>query len=373
MENDRTLFLSLSSVLVGFGVLMVHSASVTSWPTEFEQVYLSRHCLFLLIGGCAGYACSRLPGEFWQRWAPAIFLISLTLLAIVLIPGVGTRIKGAQRWLRCGSASLQPAELAKIALPLFVCRVMMRRRDRIRHWFLGTVPVAIPAGLAIALVFLQPDLGTALFLAVSCGLVLFLGGWPIRNFVLAGGLAAYGGLSLGLLREYQIKRITGFLAAWSDFSQAPYQLKQSLVSLGSGGLYGVGLGKGWQKLSFLPEANTDFVFAVVGEELGGIGTLALVAVWISLFFAGLRLLRHLPRDSFAFVMGVTLLTQLVLQAALNVAVVTAMVPPKGIPHPLISYGGSSLVVSMVSIGMILGLSRSSDVDEEMESVPLSAG
>lgn len=131
------------------------------------------------------------------------------------------------------------------------------------------------------------------------------------------------------------------------------------MSLGAGGITGVGLGKGWQKLSFLPEANTDFVFAVIGEELGLVGTLGLAAVWIGLYVFGLRLLRHQPRDSFAYIAGFTLLTQLVLQAALNVAVVTAMVPPKGIPHPLLSYGGSNLVVSIVSLGIVLSLSRES--------------
>jgi cell division protein FtsW len=158
------------------------------------------------------------------------------------------------------------------------------------------------------------------------------------------------------LKPYQMQRISGFLAAWTDLSQAPYQLQQSLMSLGAGGVTGVGIGRGWQKLSFLPEANTDFVFAVVGEELGLIGTLGLIAVWIGLYIAGLRTLRHLPRTGFEYAAGFTLLTQLVLQAALNVAVVTAMVPPKGIPHPLLSYGGSNLVVSIVSLGIVLSLS-----------------
>jgi cell division protein FtsW len=162
---------------------------------------------------------------------------------------------------------------------------------------------------------------------------------------------------VALLRPYQLQRITGFVAAWRDVDEAPYQVRQSLITLGVGGTDGVGLGKGWQKLSFLPEANTDFVVAVLGEELGLVGTLGLIALWVGLFLTGLRMLAALPHRSFEYAAGVTLLTQLVLQAALNVAVVTAMVPPKGIAHPLISYGGSSLVASILTLGIITSLAR----------------
>ena len=164
------------------------------------------------------------------------------------------------------------------------------------------------------------------------------------------------------MKAYQLERITGFLAAWNDLDQAPYQMKQSLVSLGAGGFFGVGLGKGWQKLSFLPEANTDFVFAVVGEELGLIGTVGLIMLWGSFYAVGLRLIRHHDRQSFEYLTGFTLLTQLVIQAALNIAVVTAMVPPKGIPHPFLSYGGSNLVVSLLSVGIVISLSRNGQND-----------
>ena len=354
---DRDLFLALAGVLVGFGVLMVHSASITSWPTEFEQVYLSRHLIYLLIGATAAAICACRSEKFWYSAAPFLFLITGALLVLVLIPGVGTQVKGAQRWLRFGSFSMQPSELAKVALPLFVCRILCQRRGQLNNWLASFVPVLLPIGLVVPLVFVQPDLGTALFLALGCGIALFVGGWPMRYFVAATAIAAplVGGLVA--MRPYQVRRITGFLDTWTDLNQAPYQLKQSLVSLGAGGLSGVGVGRGWQKLSFLPEANTDFVFAVVGEELGLIGTLGMIAVWIGLYVTGLRMLARLPRQSFAFLAGVTLLTQLALQAMLNVAVVTAMVPPKGISFPLLSYGGSNLVVSLVALGIVIGLCR----------------
>jgi cell division protein FtsW len=169
------------------------------------------------------------------------------------------------------------------------------------------------------------------------------------------------------MKSYQRQRITGFLQSWANFDDSPYQLKQSLVTVGTGGLYGVGLGRGWQKLSFLPEANTDFVFAVIGEELGLTGTLSLIGLWCGLYLTGLRMLSHLDHRRFAFLAGFTLLTQLAGQAMLNIAVVTAMVPPKGISHPLISAGGSSLVVSLLAIGIVLSLAKQTEAESLLES------
>jgi cell division protein FtsW len=217
--------------------------------------------------------------------------------------------------------------------------------------------VVLPIGLVMLLVAQEPDLGTALFVGLGAAIALFAGGWPARNFVLAAGLAVPAAGGLIAMRPYQMERITGFIAAWRDFDLAPYQVQQSLTTLGVGGVNGVGLGSGWQKLSFLPEANTDFVFAVLGEELGLIGTLGLAGLWAALYVTGLRLLAPLDRRSFAYVAGFTLLTQLVLQAAVNIAVVTALLPPKGIAHPLVSYGGSSLMVSVTTLGIIISLAR----------------
>ena len=357
VELSRHLFVSFAALLLGFGLLMVHSASVTSWPTEFEQVYLSRHLMFLGIGLLsARFAATRRP-EFWQRFAPWLFVISIVLLVLVLIPGIGVRVKGAQRWIRVPGMSAQPSELAKIAVPLMMCWLVDRNRSRLNEWIAGIVPFLLTILVSVPLVLIEPDLGTSLLLLLGAALVLFIGGWPLRNFLL--GLVACLPIAFGALvmKPYQQRRITGFLESWANFEDAPYQLKQSLVTLGTGGLHGVGLGRGWQKLSFLPEANTDFVFAVIGEELGLIGTISLVALWCGLYLAGLRMLGQLDRQRFAFLASFTLLTQLTAQALLNVAVVTAMVPPKGISHPLISAGGSNLVASLLAIGIVISLSR----------------
>ncbi len=353
-NSDRNLFLSLACVLVGFGVLMVHSASITSRPTEFEQIYLSRHATHLAVGIVIGSLCAFLPVRFWRRAAPVLLAITLVLLAIVLVPGIGTKVKGSQRWLRIGSFQMQPSELAKITLPLLLGAMVVKRQAHLHRWLVGTIPFVVPIAVTLPLVLLQPDLGTAVFLTMSSGLLLFLGGWPIRNF--SWGLVPALGVAF-TLKPYQWQRISDFVATWSDVDRASYHVQQSLLSLGSGGLMGVGLGKGWQKLGFLPEANTDFVFAVVGEELGLIGTLGLVALWTGFFVTGLGLFRDHDRRSFAFLVGVTLLSQMVLQAAINVAVVTSMLPTKGISHPLLSYGGSNLVINLVSLGIVVGLAK----------------
>ena len=358
MELCRQLFVAFAALLLGFGLLMVHSSSVTSWPTEFEQVHLSRHLVFLVIGLIGARIAASQNPEFWQRFAPWLFVITIALLILVLVPGIGVRVKGAQRWIRIPGFSAQPSELAKIAVPLTMCWLADWNRDRLANWFSGTVPFTIPVLISVPLVLIEPDLGTAVFLLGSATLVLFLAGWPMRNFLLAIGVCVPVAIGTLAMKPYQQRRITGFLESWANFDDAPYQLKQSLVTLGAGGLQGVGLGRGWQKLSFLPEANTDFVFAVIGEELGLIGTLSLIALWCGLYLSGLRMLNHLDRRRFAYLASFTLLTQLTGQAMLNIAVVTAMVPPKGISHPLISAGGSNLVVSLLAIGIVLSLSRS---------------
>jgi cell division protein FtsW len=357
VELDRRWFVTLAAILLGFGILMVHSASITSRPTDFEQIYLSRHLIFMTIGLAFGGAAALLPPQGWRRLAPWIFLATLALLVVVLIPGIGTRVKGAQRWIRVGPLSMQPSELAKIALPLFLGSMIERYRSRLRTWLVGPILFLIPLGMMVPLVLLEPDLGTALFLCFGAAVMLWLAGWPLRNFAAAMGCAIPAVVYLVLHKPYQLRRIMGFIATWTDLNQAPYQIQQSLATLGAGGVWGVGLGKGWQKLSFLPEANTDFVFAVIGEELGLLGTLSVLALWGALLYSGLRLLSRLERGSFERIVGLTLLMQLIFQAALNVAVVTALVPPKGISHPLISCGGSSLVVSLLSLGIIISLAK----------------
>ena len=352
-------------ILSGIGLLMVYSASLSSRPGNLDQIYVSRHLLFLLVGGSLGLIASRIRKETWKLLAPWLYGGMLLLLAATLIPKIGIRVNGAQRWIRLGSISVQPSELAKIGLPLFLCfltaRAVQSKGALQGRYLISVLAVILPV---IFLVAIEPDLGTAVFLIGSAGIVLFVSGWPLRYFIGATFLLIPAGIITVILNPYQWKRVTGFLETYRDLSQAPYQLKQSLVALGSGGVSGVGFGHGTQKLSFLPEANNDFVFSVVGEELGLIGTIGILVVWSVLFFAGWIRLKRIRNDRFAYPLAFTLLAQVLFQAAFNIAVVVAVVPPKGISHPLLSSGGSGLLVTLIGLGMVYGLSEDSGVEGE---------
>lgn len=356
MNTLRSTFVSLVTVLLGIGVLMVFSSSMTARPSNFEQVYLSRHLIYLAIA-CSG-AClvAMVPPRQLLALAPLGFGATLLMLLAVLVPGVGVRVNGSQRWLRLATISIQPSELAKVTLPLYLCWLSLRiptAETVLRRYAI----LSIPIGLCAALVVVEPDLGTAVFLATIGGTTLFLLGMPIRLIGMAAAAVVPLGLGMVALKPYQLRRIEGFIQAWNDFQNAPYQVKQSLTTLGAGGVNGVGLGRGSQKLSFLPEANTDFVFAVVGEELGLVGTLSVVGIWCAILVVGLLELSRAGRPRTRFVAAAVVLLQLVAQAAINIAVVTAMLPPKGIAHPLLSAGGSSLVGSLLAVGVFLSMSR----------------
>lgn len=355
-RDMRRLFVGLICILIGVGVQMVHSASLTSMPSQAETVFLSRHLIYLAFATCCGFVAAQIRPEVLQQLARPGLLILIVLLVLVLIPGAGTRVNGSQRWLRYGMMSLQPSELGRLILPVVAADLLTRLRNT--RYSLRTVPRTIlPLVVVLPLVAREPDLGATVFLATGFLMALFIGGWPLRYFAASGALAIPAAASLLILKPYQMKRITGFIAVWQDSSQAPWQIRQSLLSMGAGGLQGTGVGSGWQKLSYLPEANTDFVFAVIGEELGLAGTLTLIILWMGVLVTGRAALQHLKRDSFAWILGTTLVLQLVLQALANVAVVTAMVPPKGVPHPLISYGGTNLLVNVVAVGIVVAMAR----------------
>lgn len=356
LADIRHLFVGLVCVLLCVGVQMVHSASLSSMPGQREFVFLNKHLAFLFVSVLSAVGVSRLPASFWQKHAWRLWLIFFILVVAVLIPGVGTRVNGAQRWLRAGGLSVQPSELGRLVMPMLAARLLCDLRST-TGFGLKTIPITFAPLIVLPFVAAEPDLGATVFLGASFVLALFLGGWPLKYFLSIAALAIPAALSLLVLKSYQLKRISGFMAAWQDLSQAPWQIKQSLMSMGSGGLQGTGIGSGFQKLSYLPEANTDFVFAVVGEELGLAGTLTIVVVWLGVYLTGRSSLANLPRTSFAYIFGSTLVIQMTLQALANVAVVTAMVPPKGVPHPFISYGGTNLLVNVTAVGLIVGLSR----------------
>ena len=352
--------------LIGLGTVMVFSATGFSRSLGLQTDFLSKHLVFLGLSVCLMLIVTWLPQRVLFRAAPWLFLIGIGLLLLVLVPGIGSRINGARRWFRLGPVSLQPAEFMKLLLPLFLA--WWAQREPARHRWLHKccgllILLAIPL-----LIALQPDLGTAVLVFSIGGCFLFLSGWPWWLF--AAGIGAFFP-AVGLLmtyRPYQMARVTAYLDALGQWELAQYQGKQSLLSLGAGGLWGTGLGSGLQKLSFLPESHTDFIFAVVGEEFGLAGTCGLIAVWLLMLICGLRLTIRLAHDRTRFALAGTLLLGIITQAAINVCVVTSLLPPKGISHPLLSYGGSNLLAVLLAFGVFLNLTRHADQEEDSGDV-----
>ncbi len=355
--RTQAILVGLVSILLCLGLQMVFSASLSSRPGNVESTFLVRQLTWLVIAAVSAWAVSLIPPLQLRKYAMHAWVVLLLLLIAVLVPATGTRINGASRWLRIAGISLQPSELGRIILPLLGIQLVQKLRSTSGIGLRSIPVIALPLLITLPLVAVEPDLGATLFLLLAYSLALFFSGWPLRNFLACGLAVIPLGSLLLVLRPYQLSRIEGFLATWSDFRLAPWQVRQSLMSFGSGGLTGSGIGSGWQKLSYLPEANTDFIFAVIGEELGLVGTLFVCLVWIGILRTGRNLLDSVPRNSFSWALGMTLLYQLVLQSMANIAVVTAMVPPKGVPHPFLSYGGTSMLVSLCSIGLIIGAAR----------------
>jgi len=360
----RQLHLAFVGVLVGVGVLMAFSASMSSRPGVSSAGYIFRHLACLALAIPAAAVASRITPETWRRIAPWAFFGTCLLLVLVLIPGIGARVNGARRWFRLGGLSLQPSELMKLVLPPYLAVVLEQQRALKRPFHSDVIRLLVPLGVVAVLSILEPDLGSAVLLLTTGAIVLWTGGWPFKRIAAAALLCSPALLGLLFLKPYQRQRLTGFIDVWTAPERAPYQIKQSLLTLGVGGWFGEGLGKGWQKLSFLPEANTDFVFSVVGEEVGLVGTLGVVGAWLGVYLTGLRMLSSRHPRSLSAIVGFTWLTMLVSQAALNICVVTALAPPKGVSHPLLSYGGTSLLVSIVIVGAFAGMTR----DESAEAL-----
>jgi cell division protein FtsW len=357
MLFERKLLIFVTAALSGLGLLMVYSASITARPSFADQKYLTRQLLFLVVGVCAAAVASRLPSEFWRKSAVPFAVVTGLLLVAVLVPGIGSRINGAQRWFRFASMSVQPSELAKLSLVLFLGWAVERKGERIRRFWTGWAPLmVIPAAFSI-LVLVEPDFGTAVFLLSIAAMMLFLAGVPILHMIMIAATIVPVFTVLVITQPYRMKRIFEFVQGWSDPSVAPYQVRQSLVALGAGSIWGSGLGQGWQKLGFLPEANTDFVFAIVGEELGLAGTITVLVLWTIFLICGVRLAWGARHDRFIYLTALGLVCQSVLQAVVNIGVVTGTLPPKGISLPFLSAGGSNLIVSLVSVGVLLGMTR----------------
>jgi len=291
-----------------------------------------------------------------RRLVIPLTVISLVMLVAVYIPGLGLVRGGARRWLRVGPVVAEPSELVKFALVFFLADFLSRRQDRIRQFANGPLPAFIAVGPVAVLILKQPDFGSAVMIALLLFAMLFAAGAGLKHLAAAGAGTLCVLVFQAAAKSYRVRRLTSFLDPWQVARGAGFQLIQSFIALGAGGGWGVGLGAGRQKMFYLPQAHTDFVFAVVGEEFGLVGACAVIALFCLILYRGMRIAHDEP-DPFASLLAVGLTSLLSLQALINMAVVIGLIPTKGLPLPFLSYGGTAIVMAMAALGALLALGR----------------
>jgi cell division protein FtsW len=279
---------------------------------------------------------------------------SFVLLLLVLVPGFGVRVNGARRWFSAGPIQFQPSELMKLAIVLYVARFLAEHPKRVRNFRQAMVPIAMVAGPACVLIVVEPDLGTTLVLAFALTSLLVAAGVPMRHLLLIGGVAAALVVMLALAQPYQRARLTSFIDPWASKSTAGFQAVQGQIALGSGGLFGVGLGRSVQKIFYLPEAQTDFILAVIGEELGVLGIFGVVFLYGMIAYAGLRAARR-AAGRYAKLLAAGLTSLILCQASLNIFVVLGLAPLTGVPLPFISYAPTNLCIMLAAVGLLLNI------------------
>jgi cell division protein FtsW len=365
--------LGIITTLNLLGMVMVLSASsVTALDTYGSTWYIAmRQGLWLLAGVVMCVLVMRVDYHRWRPLALPALAASVLLLLLVLVPGVGMNVNGASRWLGYGPFSLQPSELAKLTVLLFLADLLARRAAWMHDLQLTLVPVTVVFGGIAVLLMLQPNLGTTLVLGAIVLAVLYVAGTPILPLGVlgaAGGLVATG---LALAAPYRRERVLAFLDPWKDYQDTGYQNIQSLVGIASGGITGTGLGQSRAKWGFLPYAHTDFIFAIIGEELGLIGALIVVALFVALCILGARAAVLAP-DRFGMLVAAGVTVWFGVQAFVNIGAVIGILPITGVPLPFVSYGGSSLVFSMVAAGLLLNVARQAQLPDARRRPPRRA-
>lgn len=364
LEPFARVAVTCALVLMGLGVLMVYSASSARAGLRYDdpELFLRRQVAWVVAGVATLFFTMRADPAALGRWAKPATVAVLVLLAAVLVPGVGTVTNGARRWFRLGSLSFQPSEAAKLVLVVWLAHHLAQAADRLHDWKRGVLPAVVPVGAAAALVLVEPDFGTALFLVAISAAVMLVGGVPWRKLA----LCAVAGVPLAvwqvIVRWEVVSRRFAVLGGTEGMSDAHHQVHQAKIALGTGGLFGVGLGASQQKLLYLPEAHTDFILPVLGEEMGFAGTSLVLALFAAFTWCGLRVAMGCAgRDRSTFLLAFGIVFMVGLQAAGNVAVVTGSVPTKGIALPFISLGGSSLLVLCAGLGLLYAAARRHDL------------
>lgn len=348
-------------LLPAVGTLMVYSTSSVYALEKFGDAdyFLKRHVIYLSVGFVAMIALMRLDYNVLKKLVYPAYVVGLIMLVLVLVPGIGKQIGGAKRWINLvGAGSFQPAEVAKFLLVFYLAYSLMKKRDKMDTFLIGFVSHILIGGAYIGLILLEPDFGmSVVILAVLLGM-LFIGGVNTRYIAISGFLSILFVIWAVMSHGYRINRITAFLHPWKDPLGSGYQAVQSFIAFSLGGATGTGLGNSSQKLLFLPEAHTDFIFSIIGEELGLVGVILIIAGFGFLVIRGLRVALRAP-DLFGCYLVFGCVMLIALQAGINMAVAVGLFPTKGLTLPFISYGGTSLISSLAAMGIVLSVSRAS--------------
>jgi|SRR5215470_2095015 len=351
-------FFGLIVALCSIGVVMVYSASAIMAADRFHDPlhFLKRQGMWVLLGMGALWAGMLFDYRRLERFVVPLLAISFVLLVLVLVPPFGQEINGTRRWLRLGPVSFQPVELAKLSLLLYLASFLTRREEAMESFTRGLLPLLLMAGAMAGLTLLQPDMGNAMVLVILTLALAYLGGARVMHMgVIAGAALPLCAVAIAM-KPYRLRRMVAFMNPWNDPQGSGFQIIQSFLALGSGGWMGRGLGESKQKLFYLPEAHTDFIFAIIGEEFGLVGAAIIVVLFTLLIWRGLKIGLRAP-EAFGSYLALGLTVMLATQTIVNLGVVTGSLPTKGLPLPFISFGGSALTMTLFSAGVLLNISQ----------------
>jgi cell division protein FtsW len=359
---DTKLFFVVLSLIV-FGLVMISSAGIAYSQTRFgDSYYFLKHQLFygVIPGLIILYFIQKIHYTFWKKISVMMFLASVVFLILVFVPGFGTKIYGASRWLKLGPFSFQPSEMLKLSIIIYLSAWLSGRKEKIQDFFEGLVPFLIVIALVSFLLIKQPDMGTLgaiIFIAMP---VFFVSGAKMSHMFLiaAGGISSF--FVLIKVEAYRMGRLLVFLHPEVDPRGIGYQINQALLAIGSGGIFGRGLGKSLQKFNYLPEPVGDSIFAIIGEELGLIGACLLVFLFVFLAVRGLRIAKNAP-DQFSQLVAVGIVSWIIFQAFINISAISGLIPLTGIPLPFISYGGTSIIFLLAGVGILLNIAKYSKI------------
>ena len=353
---DQILMVTAFSLLA-LGLTMVFISSTVMAQAQYQDPYyfIKRQGMYGLLGLGALFLGRKINYENYQVWVYRILFISLLSLVLVFVPGIGGKVRGAARWLRLGPLTLQPSEFAKLAVVLFLAYSLSHKQDKMKYFAIGFLPHLLVAGVFIALIGKEPDFGTAVTIAAIVFTMLFVGGTRLTHILLSLGACIPLAVMLVLRDPKKFDRVLSFLDPWKYGQDVGYQLKQSLLAIGSGGLWGLGPGQSRAKLFYLPDSHTDFILSIFSEELGYLGFLLVLALFAILISRGLRLSLKAP-DSFGSYLALGLTLMIGLPAVINMGVVSGIFPTKGLSLPFLSYGGSGLLVNLLAVGILLNIS-----------------